>query len=154
MDLVPHYSDGESSGELVRHHAFLPADDLEAGCATGLKLACTEVIAWGGGAEFGVQMRGVSDNAVPHAVPKFVRRTVVDISTSAFAVGVVTEAGELFVAGLNDEGQLLPDNPDATVSDTSSVCLCGLASQTGSCWCIPHPIYAHSGSSTSAPPLV
>ena len=69
----------------------------------------TEVVTMGGDGEYGVLLRPVSDGAwVPAGVAKLARRTIMDVSTSAFGVGLVTDGGEVFVAGLNDEGQVLP----------------------------------------------
>jgi alpha-tubulin suppressor-like RCC1 family protein len=111
MELIPY----NRMLEVVRHHAFVHSthemdDKFEP------RYACTEVVTCGGGSEFGVLMRGVDAQPHPAAVGKFRNRAVVDVATSAFSAAVVTDTGELYVAGLNDEGQLLPDETQQILS--------------------------------------
>jgi alpha-tubulin suppressor-like RCC1 family protein len=117
LDLVPY-----PRGELVRYHAFLPSgtggaasnDDqtAERGDAEAPRRPpLTEVLSWGGSGELGVLMRGTASTEdtsplPPAPVPRLARRTIVDISASAFTSAALSDTGEVFLAGLNDEGQL------------------------------------------------
>jgi hypothetical protein len=40
----------------------------------------------------------------------------VDISAASFSSAVLTETNEVFVTGLNDEGQLIPEDAETEVS--------------------------------------
>ena len=112
MELIPY----NAAHDVVRHHAFIRADDEDDVCGTDDgRLACTQVISCGGGGDLGVLMRGLEASEHPHAIPKFDRRTVVDIATSAFATAVVTETGEVYVSGLNDDGQLVAEDAEQQV---------------------------------------
>jgi alpha-tubulin suppressor-like RCC1 family protein len=117
LDLVPY-----PRGELVRYHAFLLSgtggaasnDDQNAECGGAeapRRPPLTEVLSWGGSGELGVLMRGTASaedtSPLPPApVQRLARRTIVDISSSAFTSAALSDTGEVFLAGLNDEGQL------------------------------------------------
>ncbi|RYG39994.1 hypothetical protein EON68_04785, partial [archaeon] len=127
LAIVPY----RSGLEIIRHHAFYVTDaEPAAGNGEGEdalgggseRKAFTEVLTFGGGAEYGVHMRGADVDPRPRPVPKFQNKTVIDVSTSMFSVGVVTDTGELYVAGLNDEGQLIHDDTEQRVLRTPMLC--------------------------------
>jgi len=85
----------------------------------GRAFLAMQVISCGGGSDFGLLMRpdeleGVPDPR-PKPVPKFQNRTAVDISAASFSSAVLTETNEVFVTGLNDEGQLIPEDAETEV---------------------------------------
>jgi alpha-tubulin suppressor-like RCC1 family protein len=69
----------------------------------------TEVYTWGGSGFIGALSRGKDDTeSLPiKPVSSLSHRSIVDVSCGSYSTAAISEQGELFLSGLNDEGQLI-----------------------------------------------
>jgi len=86
----------------------------------GSLLPTTSVYSWGGSGFLGALSRGMDDIAsLPiSSIPSLSPRTIVDISCGSYSTAAISEQGELFLSGLNDEGQLILSNSEEKESNT------------------------------------
>jgi alpha-tubulin suppressor-like RCC1 family protein len=52
----------------------------------------------------------------PTSIPKLAARTIVDIALSSTGAAFLSDSGEVLVAGLNDEGQISPEDPSTRIA--------------------------------------
>ena len=103
--LVPYYASGNATSTIVRHFTINGPTDPHS--AEEDRVPQTEILTWGRG-DFGQLMTDQEDEerSAPKPVHRFDNLRVTDVNCSAFATTVVTETGEVYAAGNNDEGQL------------------------------------------------
>lgn len=107
-DIVPYFYG--NSMALIRSFAFIHAEGGEGGD----RRATSEVSSFGRGDLGQLMLNSDVNQLVPAVVEKLNRRTnIVALAAGAFHTLAVTETGELFAAGCNDEGQLFQGEDEA-----------------------------------------
>lgn len=98
-------------------YSMVSADGFkgEGGCESGDRTATTQVVSWGRGEDGQLMVGDQSNHNFPQPVDKLRHYRVVDVACNMFHTLAVTDTGELFACGANDEGQIIVETATTAV---------------------------------------